>query len=336
MDSVAPLKTLRESQGWRVALAGVQDVYNEFNFGHKSPWALRTFLHHASTAWATPPRFVLLVGDASFDPRRYLEPDDVDFVPTKLVETAFLETASDDALVDFDQDGVPELAVGRLPVQTLEAANTVVAKLQRYAEASRAGAWTREALVVADGNDIFDFTGASRDVVALLPTDLRVAELFLDQTDVARLRSELLTRLNEGKLLVNYMGHGSTEVWAGGALLTSADARVLTNGERLPVVIAMNCLNGFFHDLYTESLAEALLQAEQGGAVAVWASSGLTAPNGQAVMNKELMRSLFGEEPLTLGEAIIRAKAAVTDRDVQRTLILLGDPTLRWKATDPE
>jgi hypothetical protein len=78
----------------------------------------------------------------------------------------------------------------------------------------------------------------------------------------------------------------------------------------------MNCLNGFFHDLYTTSLAEALLKGEQGGAVAVWASSGLTGASGQVVMNQELVRSLFGDHDLTLGEAILQAKAAVTDRDV--------------------
>jgi len=96
-------------------------------------------------------------------------------------------------------------------------------------------------------------------------------------------------------------------------------------------VVAMTCLNGFFHDLYSESLAEALLKAEQGGAVAVWASSGLTAPSGQVVMNQELVRLLFGEEQLTLGEAIRRAKAAVTDRDVRRTWSLIGDPATQLK-----
>ncbi len=151
---------------------------------------------------------------------------------------------------------------------------------------------------------------------------------MLGQTDVGTARDELLRQLNDGQLLVNYMGHGSTEVWAGGKLLTSADARVLTNGDRLPVVVAMNC-NGFFHDLYTESLAEALLKAPQGGAVAVWASSGLTGPHQQAVMNQALIDALFGEKRLTLGEATKRAKALTGGRDVQRTWLLFGDPTTR-------
>ncbi len=255
----------------------------------------------------------------------------MDFVPTLLLETAFLETAYDDGLVDFDDDGVPELAIGRLPVQTVEEAATVVAKLVGYAEASARGSWTREALFVADRQDGFDFTAQNGDMSALMTSELTVEELLLDQSDDTSLRHELLMRLNEGKLLVNYMGHGSTEVWSDGGLLTSADALGLTNGERLPVVLSMSCLNGFFQDLYTTSLAEALLKAEQGGAVAVWASSGLTAPRGQAVMNQEMIKTLFAAEHLTLGEAILQAKARVTDRDVQRTWILFGDPTLRLK-----
>lgn len=331
LESMTPLQAVREAQGWRVVRVNVADVYDEFNFGHKSPEALRTFLYHASTAWPLSPRFVLLVGNASFDSRNYLELEDVDFVPTQWVDTAFLETASDDGLVDFDGDGVPELAIGRLPVRTLEETNTIVTKLVSYAEASAGGQWTQEALFVADRQNGFDFAAASEDVAAMLSSELMVEELFLDQTDAGRLRRELLTRFNEGKLLINYIGHGSTEVWAGGDLLTSNDAQALTNGDRLPVVLSMNCLNGYFHSLYTTSLAEALLKAKQGGAVAVWASSGLTAPSGQGAMNQELVRSLFGGQRLTLGEAIVRAKAAVTDRDVQRTWLLFGDPTIRLK-----
>ncbi|MDH3603092.1 MAG: C25 family cysteine peptidase, partial [Candidatus Tectomicrobia bacterium] len=329
--AIAPLKRLREAQGWTVALIDIQNLYDEFNFGDKSPWALRRFLHWAHRHWQPAPRFVLLFGDASIDPRNYLGLGDVDFVPTRLVATSFLETASDDWFADFDEDGVPELAIGRLPVRSVEEAATIVAKLVRYAESDDAGRWTRDALFVADDTDIFDFTAASAAVAALLPPDLTVTTLALEETDVATVRRDLLAHLNEGQLLVNYMGHGSTEVWAGGELLTSADARALVNGARLPVVVAMNCLNGFFHDLYTDSLAEALLKAEQGGAVAVWASSGLTGPSAQAIMNQELVRSLFGKERLTLGEAIRRAKAAVADRDVRRTWGLFGDPAIRLK-----
>jgi hypothetical protein len=114
-------------------------------------------------------------------------------------------------------------------------------------------------------------------------------------------------------------------------VFSSDEAEGLTNGQRLPFFINMTCLNGLFHDLYTESLAEALLKANQGGAMAVWASSALTEPGGQAIMNKELIRLLFNGESLTIGEATMRAKAAVGDRDIRRSWILFGDPTTRLK-----
>jgi hypothetical protein len=93
----------------------------------------------------------------------------------------------------------------------------------------------------------------------------------------------------------------------------------------------MSCLNGHFQDVYMDSLSEALMKAPQGGAVAVWMSSGLTEPDKQAVMNKELIKLLFGRELLTLGEATKKAKASVSDQDIRRTWILFGDPSTRLK-----
>ena len=156
-----------------------------------------------------------------------------------------------------------------------------------------------------------------------------MAKVYRSQfTDDYQVHTALLQGLNSGELLVNYIGHGNEEGWRGD-IFTLADAGALTNRLRLPFVVSMTCLNGFFQDVYSDSLAEALLKARQGGAVAVWASSGLTDPDKQATMNKELVRLLFNGGELTLGEAVKRAKAAVSDQDVRKTWILFGDPTTR-------
>src|SRR5208283_601587 len=101
LNALAPLKKLRESQGLSVALIDVQDLYDEFSFGAKSPYAVRDFLENARSAWKQAPKFLLLVGEASFDPRDYLANGDLDLVPTKLVYTQYLQTASDDWFADF-------------------------------------------------------------------------------------------------------------------------------------------------------------------------------------------------------------------------------------------
>jgi len=134
-------------------------------------------------------------------------------------------------------------------------------------------------------------------------------------------------------LLVNFIGHGSVESWRG-SLLTLEDSERLINGFKLPFFVNMTCLNGFFQNPYGETLAEALMKAPGGGAIAIWTSSGLTEPENQAVMNKELIKLLFntnGGQSLTLGEATARAKASVSDQDIRKTWILFGDPTTRLK-----
>ena len=110
-------------------------------------------MRHARASWKLPPRFLLLVGDATIDPRDYAGFGDADFVPTKLIalegETAELETASDDWFVDVDDDGLPDVAIGRLPVRTLDQANAIVAKTLAY-EMEADAPWMNDVLFVAD------------------------------------------------------------------------------------------------------------------------------------------------------------------------------------------
>ena len=114
-------------------------------------------------------------------------------------------------------------------------------------------------------------------------------------------------------------------------MLTTEDARALNNTNRLPMFVMMNCLNGLYQDPLNVSLAEALMRNEHGGAIAVWASSGMTFPNEQASINQQLYRTLFGKTTLTIGEHVRVAKLATSDADVRRSWILFGDPTLRVK-----
>jgi hypothetical protein len=330
LQAVEPLRALRESQGYSVALIHVEDLYDEFNFGSKSPWALRNFLRTAHAQWRRPPRFVLLVGNAGIDPRNHLGRGDTDFVPSRMIETAKMETVSDDWFADLDGDDAPEMAVGRLPVRTVQEARTVVSKIIGY-ERAETSDWTKRMLLVADNKATFDFARATSAIARLLPPTLRAQTVAPNWTSVTLARRMLLEELNKGALLVNYFGHGSQEMWAGEGLLTSRDARGLSNGLRPPFVVAMTCLNGFMLDPQTECLAEALLKAEHGGAVAIWASSGLTEPSEQTDVNRQLIRVLFDGQSRTLGEAIIAAKSASRDREVRRTWILFGDPSLRLK-----
>ena len=327
ISSLGPLTALRQSQGHTVAVIGVQDLYDEFNFGDQSPYALKTFLSTAAAKWKKIPRWVLLVGDATYDPHNYLGTGLVDYVPVELVDTTQIETADDDWFADFGNTGIPSMAVGRLPATSAAEASTLVNKIVSYEQAG-AQPWKNNVLLVAGASDSDNnFDGNTAAVKALLPASVTVQTILEDQDGNAR--NDLLGALNAGQGLVSYMGHGSTEVWSAGGLLSSTDATGLTNGSTTPFVLAMTCLNGYFQDVFTFALAKALMEAPGGGAVGVWASSGLTNSLPQSALEQAMIQGLYSGQSLTVGEAAVNAKKAITDPDVRRSWILFADPAMK-------
>jgi Peptidase family C25 len=262
VQSLGPLVSLHQGQGLKTAVIDVEDLYDEFNFGEKSPNALKDFLSTAKAEWQLPPRFVMLVGDATFDPRNYLGTGNFDFVPTYLVDTAQLQTASDDWYADFSGQGLPQMAIGRLPVRTAQEAAALVSKIVNYDQSGDAG-WKQQVLLVEDQDDSEDnFQGDAAAVKALLPGDLTVSEISESDPNASEL---LLNSLNvQGEAMVDYIGHGSEEVWAS-SLFNSTDAGGLTNGPMVPFVVSMTCLNGYFQDVYGTALTKALIEAPGGG-----------------------------------------------------------------------
>ena len=69
--SLAPLVAAREAQGMNVDVVDVEDVYDEFGFGLHGPQAVKDFLARANSQWAIKPKYLILAGDASLDPRGY-------------------------------------------------------------------------------------------------------------------------------------------------------------------------------------------------------------------------------------------------------------------------
>jgi uncharacterized repeat protein (TIGR01451 family) len=326
--SVAPLVKLHEAQGQSVDVATVDQLYDAFNYGEKSPFALQEYLQLAATSWRRHPQAVMLVGDASFDPRNYLGFGQTDFVPTRMIETAAFKTASDDWFTDFQGTGFGTIPIGRLPVSTISDADLVVSKIVGYEKGAGAGSWNQQALVVADQNVGDDFTTTANSVSTEFPASLSVTKILADGQDPAVVKPQILAALNSGALIVDYIGHGSEEQWSFEDLFDDTSAAALTNGEHLPVYVLMDCLNGFFQDVYATSLSTTLMVAPNGGAVAVWASSGFTNAPPQATMDQALLGAWKSSPGLPIGAATLNAKLGINDPDVRRTWNLFGDPLM--------
>ncbi len=248
--SLEPLVRAHQAEGKSSVVVPINDLYDEFNFGERTPFAIKQFLQTANQNWKKPPTYLLLNGRASLDPRNYLGFGNLDLVPTRIVPSSSLMTASDDWFSDFAGNGMPTIATGRLPVSTVDEAKTVVEKITTYEGQSTNGSWTANALMVADHNDTESFTQDSQSVQSKLPPSVQVTDVFADTaSSPTAARTDILNAINSGQLLVNYLGHGSEQQWAGNTFRHRfgelSDQRIATSGvpdHGLPERILPGCV----------------------------------------------------------------------------------------------
>lgn len=337
VTAVQPLAQWRAQRGLTVRVVTTDEIYDEFNFGAASPFALRAFLDFAQREWLKPaPRFVVLVGKASYDYRDVLDAPNKNLVPTFLVDTLNAEKIASDhqfAAVSAS-DRRPTFAIGRIPAKTPDQVARVVNKIIAYESDARAADWRGRAIFVAD-DKAPEFAAMADALAARVPLKIQTRKIYLAEHggDVKRARAELIARWNGGAGLLAYVGHGSVDTWAAGALFGAAHLGAISNGERLPILFTPTCLDGFFNHPRADSLVEDLLFKPDGGIVAGIAPTGISFADAQSELMRALFAELFQASRPTLGEALTRAKQKLDPeslalREVIETFVLLGDPAL--------
>ena len=275
LPAATPLLALRRSEGLRVKAVSMEDIDSEFGFGEATPAALKDFLSYAYHKWQSPsPRYVVLLGDATYDFKDYLGTGVANRVPPLMVKTSYLWTASDPSLAAVNGDDIlPDFAIGRLPAATLAEARAMVDKIVAY-ETGNAGITRAPIVLVADNPDGAGDFEADADQIATTLAHRDVRKLYLRELGAPATRDGILQAFDEGASLVNYVGHGGIHLWAGENVFNISDAPALTSQAQQPLLVTMNCLNGYFHFPYFNSLAEELLKTEDRGAIAAFSPTG--------------------------------------------------------------
>ena len=170
LDAAQPLLDRRQAQGLSTFAASLEEIASSFGGGQVSAEAIRDFLSFAYHQWRRPsPRYVLLLGDANYDPRHFNPVSQPSPMPFLLQRTSYIWTASDPALVALNGDDIlPDLAIGRLPATTVEQAQTMVGKILDWEAQGQNLDGT--AALVADNPDLAgDFEADARDIETVLP-----------------------------------------------------------------------------------------------------------------------------------------------------------------------
>jgi len=333
LDPARRLLERRQGQGLSTLSVSLEELADRFGEGEISAEALRRFLSHAFHHFSPPsPRYVLLLGGSTSDPRNFTGRSRPSPLPALMVKTSYLWTVSDPTLAAANgEDALPDLAIGRLPATTLEEAEAMIDKLLAWEDTVQT--LSGRAVLVADNPDVAgDFEANVTDIEASFLAGRETQRLFLSQLG-SQMRPAILQAFNEGASLMSYVGHGGAAVWASENVLNSWDAASLLSQSRQPVLLTLNCLNGYFLAPAFDSLAEAFLKAEGRGTVAGFSPSGLSLDGPAHLYHRAVVAEFVSGRHERLGDALLAAQAAYAETGAMPELLsiyhLLGDPAMK-------
>ena len=332
---IGSLIDLRQSQGLHTRSVALEDVYDQFGSGEEGPAAVKAFLSHAYHSWQKPsPRYVLLLGDASYDPKDFTKTGTKDRLPTPLARTSFIWTASDPSYAQVNGDDLlPDLALGRLPAANLAEAQVMIDKILAFEGAQRD--LSGPAVLVADNEDQGGPFEKNADEIASLLPGRPVEKLYLRDLAAQGLdtRTAIRNALDNGASLLSYVGHGSIAVWASENVWNNLDVNALQPQPQQPLLLTLDCLNGFFHFPPLNSLTEQMVKAESKGALAAVSPSGLSLDQPAHVFHKALVGQLLSGNHDRLGDALLAAQSDYATTGAFPELLaiyhLFGDPATR-------
>ena len=359
LEQANRLATFHESQGLNVEVVSPQQIYNEFSSGSQDVSAIRDFAKMLYDQ-DHPLRYLLLFGDASYDPKNRLS-NNTNYIVSYQSSNSTNELysyVSDDyfALLDEEESifsdaaNIPflDIGVGRFPVQTVEEAKNAVDKVIAYSALESYGDWRLNMCFVGDDNDEVETVHSLQaeqlaDYIATNYPEMNVDKIYLDayqqESSTGGQRCEsannaISEAVNKGMFVVNYTGHGGELGWAHERILEVDDINSWSNEHKLPLFMTATCEFSRYDDPERVSAGEQVFLKENGGAIALLTTSRVVFTGSNLDLNTSFLENLFPQDNESfprLGDVLMRTKNNVVDisNTNHRNFTLLGDPALQ-------
>lgn len=362
------LANLHRSNGLSVHVATTEQIFNEFSSGMQDPTAIRyfakMFYDRGATAIETRPKYMLLFGDGTYDPKNRVANNN-NFIPTYQYLASENHT---DALVSDDYYGLLDnnesigsadlldLGIGRLLVSDLAMAQQQVDKIEHYMKngssiytgdfASTFGDWRNKYTLLADDeqggyfveNDCED----QYQYTTLNHPEMNCTKLYSDAfKQVITAGGERYPDVNEqfsrqvenGNLVLNYVGHGGEVGFAEEQILINSEITNWKNINKLNLFVSATCEFTKFDDPKRLSAGELVSMNPIGGAIAMMTTTRPIFISVNSIIGEKFFNNVFERDsenkPRRFGEIIRIVKNSSGSTQNKRCFMLIGDPALR-------
>ncbi|MCZ6677222.1 MAG: C25 family cysteine peptidase, partial [Candidatus Poribacteria bacterium] len=370
-ERLAQWRSTQKGGGYRTKVVDVTQIYNLFSNGMVDSKAIKAFLKYAYENWAPPAlSYIVILGDGTFDFRGIDEelypepPETTGYIPTHYIwTTSFGQTSVDHWYTTVNGiDELPDFYIGRLSVETLDQAKSVVDKIISYEGNRPNGSWRRRIISVADDeiNNSGDFIfKKSLTEIAESHTLLgyETIEIFLE--DVIKMvkanpsaypgklpqrvaKDMIIEAMGNGGVIAQYAGHGGRIVWAHEAIFDNASIDLVDETDHLPFMLVLSCYNGYFDAPGQPSMAEKMLRKERGGIIGMLSATRLTYGSGNDTLNRIIFDALFKRNERQLGPLSMNSKVeqmisdGLSQINVMMEYTLFGDPAMKLAMADYE
>jgi len=330
----------RSRLGLRSIAVTTDEIADSFHEGIVNIVAIKEFIRHVYKNWNPRPRFVLLVGDASWDDLGLLGSEFANYLPTYYHHSPFIGSyyASDNWFVALQDGENPDLAIGRLPVRSLAEARSYVDKVIQYDTHPAEGDWRRSAFLISSYNvsSHNQLNGLGQTVLKDLKLDRCFATAAVQTSDIYA--TTVTRQFDQGHVVAVFAGHGGSFVWQVGPnvggrqapdLFSPRHVAQLTNNGKYPLVFALTCYTNSFDNPMTQTIGESLILEPQRGAIAVISATWRGALENEFPLTGDLLTRLRNNPNMTVGEALTAAKRTLHISENTHGVCLLGDPALR-------
>lgn len=349
------LANYRSGTGLSTVVIDINDLYNEFNFGIYHPIAIKNFLAYAFANWDINPTYALLVGDGHwnfYDSNLTEYGSGPQFMPPHLVWVDPWQGEVDSAnllATIIGEDAFPDLMIARLPVNSQAEIDAYRVKLENYETSPTPEVWEQNHVFVADlADDAGDFPALADEIITqyIDPnpnlTNSRIYERDYGcintptPTPCPEVNTAITNTLNiSGTLILNYIGHASVRRWSHEKIFTPDDFPNLTNNDQLPIILSMDCLDGYWSspaDFAGSAMIEEIIRQSNSGAIGAFSPTGLGVSTGHDMLHKGFYDAMMNEGIWGLGAAAQHAKgwlfATGQNQDLLHTFTVFGDPAL--------
>ncbi len=309
-DVLQPLVDHLEQTVGNVLLVSDRWIYDEFSSGRYRPHGIRRLLQTAWLRWNEAPEYLLMIGSGSLQ-QRFSAEEEAPTLPIYYSQMRNWGAASiDDWYTRTSAGHWLGTMPARWPAENLEELQNMVDKVLAY-DAQTSAAWNNSLLMVAGAKAVDEgaFQAHMEELIRYhLPHRFFIRRIEAGETGVRYIggRQELLDFLAQGQVLVNYHGHGGSDVWYDNDLLRGEDVALMTNEDRLPFVTNVTCF--IVSPEPEETLGRNLLNTGQMGAIGVMGSTAVTFQEAGSELGNYFYDYITNNPELSVGQALRLAK----------------------------